>query len=190
MMRLLLLSLLSLVCFITSGCDDDDTPDTPVAFLGRFEGWQLAVIESDLESQLSTAILGIPDSTLQRYGTSRESLLAFADTTVAITVGLDPCEQDDVVFFNEGVVAYGQAGEACPDGSLPSVLSPFDKNAYATDLDVTDLTITDPTTQTSSVYRVDLLTESQFVISQLRRVPEAPPVPAYQYSITYRFVAR
>lgn len=190
MMRSLLLFLISLGCLFATGCDDDDTPDNPVAYLGRFDGWYLAEIESDLQSQLSTAILAIPDSTLERYNTSRDALLATADTTVAVTVGLDPCEQDDVIFFNDGVLAYGQAGEECPAGSLPSVLLPFDKKAYATDLDVTDLTITDPTTQTASVYRVELLTESQFVIGQLRRVPENLPVPAYQYTITYRFVAR
>ena len=182
--------LIAFVCCFVTGCDDDDTPTNPVAYLGRFEGWYLAEIESDLASELSTAILAIPDSTLERYDTSRQALLDAAEATVAAKVGLDPCEQDDVVFFNEGVLAYGEVGEACPAGAAPSVLLPFNNKSYATDLDVTDLTVTDPTTQQSSVYRVELLTESQLVIGQLRRVPEDLPVPGYQYTITYRFVAR
>ena len=189
-MRLIFGLLLAAACFTIQGCDDDDTPANPVAYLGRFDGWYLAEIESDLQSQLSTAVLSIPDSTLERYDTTRQSLIDAADAFVAATVGLDPCEQDDVVFFNEGVLAYGEAGEECPTGSAPSVLQPFDTKTYATDLDVTDLTISDPATQTSSVYRVELLTQSQLVIGQVRTVPEDLPVPAYQYTITYRFVAR
>lgn len=189
-MRFIYLLLLATVLFSPACGDDDDGTGTSVVLLGRFEGWQLAQIGSNLEASLSDAIGTIPDSTLAAYDTTRQQLLDASAAFVEATVGLQPCEQDDVVFFDNGIVAYGQDGEPCPANSGPSVLMPFDTKTYSTDLQVTDLTITDPATQTNSVYRVDLLTEESLVITQTRVVPESLPVPEYRYEITYRFTAR
>ncbi len=181
---------LSLFLVITvSACEDDDVFN-PLITLGRFQGWQIVSVESDLASNLMSAIVGIPDSTLLAYDTTVEELIEEKDSYVVATTIVESCEKDDALFFDLDVMGYGVDGEDCPPNGPEHVLTPFDDKAYAADLNVTKLTVSDPANSTESVYDVVTITAQELVLTQQRSVPAQEPIPAYTYSITYYFTAR
>ena len=106
------------------------------------------------------------------------------------TVGLEECERDDVLFFNDGVVAFGRTAVPCTDASERHILLPFDAKIYTTNQAVTRLTIVDPVRLDSSVYSVDELSDTRLVLSQVRNERPIIPLGPLNYSITYSFRAR
>lgn len=171
-------------------CSDDDEAATPLSNLGRFDGWQITTVESNLAEQISDAIYALPDSVIAQNDTTRVGLLAAQEDYINRLTGLEPCEQDDVLFFESGVSAYGRTGEPCPATGNTHILTPFHEKSYSSDLEVTRLTLTDPVSGGVSEYNVERISASELVLSQQRTTSNAGIIPAYTYNIRYRFTAR
>ncbi|WP_116124413.1 hypothetical protein [Lewinella sp. IMCC34183] len=178
------------VLLTAASCQKDTEPVSPINQLSRFDGWQIVTVESNIAAAADSTVAALPDSTVAQSGRTREEIRESLNPAIRGLTGVDDCERDDALFFESGVVAYGVAGTACDSTSLPHVLTPFNRMRYATDIDVTTLTIISQDETERTPYNVERINGEELVIQRQRRMAENLLVPAYPYNITYFFRAR
>lgn len=174
---------------LAASCDDDD-PFNPLTTLSRFDGWFLVSVESDFAAQVDAAVAAVSDEDLLQLGQTRAELRAEFDDEIAAVTGVEDCELDNVIFFDQGVVAVIENGQPCPAGSGPDVLVDFNPRRYSSDLEVTRLTLNDDDGTFFTEYTVTTITPEAFSLQQDRTVTGNLVLPNFTYSITYNFRAR
>ncbi|MEM6770859.1 MAG: hypothetical protein AAF597_09770 [Bacteroidota bacterium] len=127
--------------FLSLGCGGDMEVN-PIAQIGRADGWLLASITSDMETQVDAAIAALTDEQIDNDPRSRENIEAEYETAVRRTTVVDACDQDDLFFFfNTGVFRLISSGVACAAGSDANPLSEYQDLSYSVNSEATELTI-------------------------------------------------
>ncbi|TXF91647.1 hypothetical protein FUA23_00245 [Neolewinella aurantiaca] len=186
-MKQFLLFSLALTITLFSACGDDDDV-SPLVFIGNPDGWMIETIESDYQAQADAAIAGVTDEEFAAAGRTRAGVAAEYDSLVAIVTLVEPCDQDDGLFFSvEGATQLLRRFEICENGDL-NVLDVFHARAYALNASATTITFRDVTGANPVVYDVDELSENNLSFSGTRMVSDTI-VGDFSYDIQYNLIA-
>lgn len=179
--------LFALVLTITlfSSCGDDDDVN-PIIFIGAVEGWMIQTVTSDFEAQADAAIATVTDEELMAASLTRAEVTAIFDTLIANVTQVEPCDQDDGLFFSvEGATQLLRRFTFCPNGDL-NVLDRFHARAYSLTADASSITFRDANGANADVYQVEELTETKLRFSQTRTVTDTL-IGTFMYDIEYDF---
>jgi hypothetical protein len=181
---LISLSLL-LAALSFSACGDDDNV-SPITFIGRPFGWELAAVTSDFQQQADAAISALTDEEIAAAGRTRAEIVETFNTIIARETNFDDCDRDDnLVFVDNGEIRVLKGAVICPEPGDPSVMAPFDNNNYITNADATQMTVRFPGGAVQSIYTITVLLDGLMELEQRRTVADTL-VGVVAYEISYR----
>ncbi|MCX8210669.1 MAG: hypothetical protein OTI34_06470 [Lewinella sp.] len=179
--------ILTLTITFFSACADDDDVN-PIVFIGNFDGWTIQSVDSDFQAKADAAIANLTDEELMAAGRTRAEVTATYNDRVANVTNVDPCDQDDGLFFStEGATQLLRRFTLCPDGDL-NVLDVFHARAYSLNAGVTSIIFRDANGANADAYDVDELSAANFSLSKTRSVSDAL-VGTFMYDIQYNLMA-
>ena len=186
-MKQFFLITLALTITLFSACaDDDDT--NPIIFIGNPDGWMIQSVDSDFQAKADAAIANLTDEELMAASRTRAEVTATYNDRVANVTNVDPCDQDDGLFFSaDGATQLLRRFEFCPDGDL-NVLDVFHARAYALNAGATSITFRDANGANADVYDVNELSAASLRLSKTRSVADTL-VGTFMYDIQYNLTA-
>lgn len=186
-MKQFFLLTLALAITLFSACGDDDDVN-PVVFIGNPNGWTIQSIESNFQAQADAAIADLTDEELMAANRTRAEVTAIFNDRVADVTEVDPCDQDDGLFFSgQGATQLLRRFTPCPDGDL-NVLDVFHAKAYGLNAGATSITFRDVNGSNPDTYDVDELTATNFSLSKTRTVSDTL-VGSFMYDIQYNLTS-
>lgn len=182
-MKQFFLITLALTITLFSACGDDDDVN-PIIFIGNPDGWTIQTVTSDFQAQADAAIANVTDEAFMTAGRTRAEVTVIYNDLVADVVNVDPCDQDDGLFFSaDGATQLLRRFEFCPGGDL-NVLDVFHARAYTFNANATSLTFRDANGSNADVYDVDELSAANLRFSKTRSVVDTL-VGTFMYDIEY-----
>jgi hypothetical protein len=185
-MKQFFLLTLALSVTLFAGCVEDDV--NPIVFIGAADGWMIESVTSNYQAQADAAIASVTDETFAAADTTRAEVTAIYNTRVANATQVEPCDQDDGLFFSpQGATQLLRRFDICQNGDL-NVLDVFHARAYSLTGDASTITFRDVTGANSDAYNVDELTATKLRFSKTRTV-EDTLIGTFMYDIAYDLTA-
>ncbi len=186
-MKQFFLLALALTITLFSACGDDDDVN-PIIFIGAVDGWMIQTVTSDFQAQADAAIANVTDEEFMTANLTRAEVTATFNTRVANVTQVEPCDQDDGLFFSaDGATQLLRRFEFCPDGDL-NVLDVFHARAYSLTANASSITFRDANGANADTYDVDELTATKLRFSKTRSV-EDTLVGTFMYDVEYDLTA-
>lgn len=175
--------------FLAAACGDDDDLD-PIFNIGRADGWQVTLVDSDFAEKADAAIAAVSEADLQAANRTREELESTYAVFVARETLVEDCDRDDILFFLEnGQMRIIKEGAVCPGPGDPNVLIGFNDNFFSTNLAATELTIRDVNDVLLAEYVIEELNSEVFRLGTNRMAPDSL-LGNFTYNVTYSLAAR
>jgi hypothetical protein len=178
---------LALTITLFSACNDDDDVN-PIIFIGNPDGWMIQTVTSNFQAQADAAIASVTDEALMTAGLTRAEVTTIYNERVANVVNVDPCDQDDGLFFSaDGATQLLRRFTFCPDGDL-NVLDVFHAKSYTLNANATSLTFRDANGANGDLYDVGELSAANLRFGRTRSVSDTL-VGTFMYNIEYSLSA-